>query len=99
MIKFCDSTNTTGIISNSTAQNGIWILPNPASDELTIQSSSNIESINIYDLAGQKIYESELNTRHAILTTKINIRNFSKGIYFVEVSDRNEKTVKKFVKE
>jgi type IX secretion system substrate protein/Kelch motif protein len=90
-----DSVCTTGIDEVSSANFQFSVLPNPAKDFITINYSFNeIEKLNltIINIEGIVIYESQL------LQSTISLKDFSKGIYFVEVSDGKQKTVKKFVK-
>ncbi len=75
------------------------ISPNPAKDFLIINYPliNGKEKINltITDVNGNKVFESQLlQTLSTISLTK-----FSKGIYFVELSNDRQKAVKKFLKE
>jgi hypothetical protein len=72
----------------------ISIYPNPASDNLTIESPQKSE-IEIVNLQGQltKSFTAISNK------TTIDVSGFAKGIYFVKVKTKNGVAVKKFVKE
>ncbi len=73
--------------------NDITIYPNPVSDKLFISSENTvIEKISVYSLTGRKVAEVVDETN------SIDVSNLSKGIYFIEISSTEGKTVKKFIK-
>jgi hypothetical protein len=57
------------------------IYPNPTSDNFTIEMDSNIKSVEIYSLQGQKVLTSKLKD--------VDVSNLSKGIYLVQIEDEN----------
>lgn len=79
----------------------IGIFPNPATDYITIstKSKSSSAAITITNVQGKKIFSNKFSATNGQIAGTINISNFSKGIYFVEVSDGENKTIKKFVKQ
>ncbi|MCD4792076.1 MAG: T9SS type A sorting domain-containing protein [Bacteroidales bacterium] len=78
----------------------ISIYPNPARDFINISSSSNIESVVVYDVAGRVIIEIDTMTpSHRINKSKLNISNLNSGIYFVKISGNFGVVVERFVKE
>lgn len=69
------------------------LYPNPTSDQLNIQLTSNQTSANwsIYNLAGKKVKAgSQLK--------QINVADLSSGIYLIDINTGEEKVVKRFVK-
>jgi hypothetical protein len=64
-------------------QTKVTLFPNPVKDYLSVKLSNNEEvvTISIYNLLGKKIKTSQKN--------KINISNFQKGVYFLEVRTNN----------
>ena len=65
--------------------------PNPVKNSFEIKNASFIESIEIFSINGQKLYENSIND----IYTKIDTSNFSKGIYVVKVKALGvEKTIK-----
>ncbi len=60
---------------------GFEIFPNPASDKITVKSSSEIENIHVYNNSGQLILDKEVNA----LQFEINVAQYECGIYFVKV--------------
>ena len=81
---------TTSIVNSEVDYFNIY--PNPASDELTIQFSDNLNHvILIYDMYG-KLVLSKITSETEIL----NISNLSNGIYIIKIDDRqNKKLIKK----
>lgn len=73
----------------------IEIYPNPAKDMLTIQSEENIQEVNIYNVMGQKVKDLHVGTNHI----SVDIANLSKGMYIIQITTQNGKSVKKFIKE
>ena len=57
------------------------LYPNPANDIVSIDLETEIKSIEIYSLQGQKVHSSK--------EKQVNISNLSKGIYMVRVEDEN----------
>jgi hypothetical protein len=83
-------TPVTGI-QNMGVQNSITIFPNPASSDVNIVSKKIIDKINIVNISGQIIYETEPRENNIKL-------NFNKaGIYFMSVRCDHQTTVRKLV--
>ncbi|HKR06493.1 MAG TPA: T9SS type A sorting domain-containing protein [Bacteroidia bacterium] len=91
-----------GINNTDFKKNKITFYPNPAFDIASI-SLNNIENrageIRIIDVYGKIVYVQQLQSLNSNLPIKINVSNFSKGIYFFIIADGKGKTVNKFVKE
>ena len=80
-------------IKNVVAGSTLSIFPNPATTELTIQSTNEpIKQITITNLLGQTVY----NQMHSTDKVQVNISSLPTGVYFVKVNDTE---VRKFVKE
>jgi hypothetical protein len=79
-------------VKNPEPSETISLHPNPATNSVTIESSSKITSITLSNALGQILYNNNYNS----LTADLNLTNFPSGIYFVRI---NGTTVKKFVKE
>jgi len=76
---------------------GITIYPNPASDVLTFNShSSLINSIEIYNALGEKVYSDVIMQKSAC---SINISAFAKGVYVVKVRTDKGLEVEKIINE
>lgn len=77
-------------------QNQISIYPNPAKDLIKIEMDQDqgFVDISILNLHGQAI----LNKNSSNPITEIEIGSLERGIYFLEISFRDEKLIKKFIK-
>jgi hypothetical protein len=73
--------NTTGIIENN---NTISIYPNPSNGEFNIAASSNeLSDLTVKDITG-KIVISKVFSSNAI----INLNNYAKGVYVVNIKNK-----------
>jgi hypothetical protein len=79
----------TTVISN---ENFISIYPNPSSGSFTIINSDQEFSIEIYNLLGQKVFESKANNGSAEINSNLN-----QGIYLVKITDTFETSIKKII--
>jgi len=81
----------TGIPENQ--EENILLYPNPTSSILTLNTSEQINSVNIIDITGKtvKTIASNSNT--------IDVSDLVKGIYFLQVQTDNGITNNKFIKE
>ncbi len=90
-----DSSNCT-LSSESIESNSFSLYPNPAIDEISIESNtaSEITSVSIYDVLGKVVY-----TAKGTIENKINIQELKIGAYFVKITDsQNFTTTQKFLK-
>ena len=71
-------TNTTDLTAATTYVN---VFPNPAKTNLNIQSNDEIQSLRLYNLAGQEIQSVVVQD----LTTQLNIQQLAQGIYVLKV--------------
>jgi len=58
------------------------IYPNPSDGEFNTKCNGNINSIEIYNYLGEKVYGNILKQQ---ASTKIDLSGFPKGIYFVKI--------------
>ncbi len=72
----------------------IKIFPNPSSGIFTVQSPQKIQSIKVSDNGGKIIYQSSI-VRNNI--TKINLSDYPKGIYVVNITQKNKVITEKIV--
>jgi hypothetical protein len=85
-------------LGDEATKNSFRAYPNPVTNTLNLDLDNydNNLSVNIYNTLGSLIL-SKRNLTAA--TNKINVSNFDKGIYFVEIKDKDNKSVvKRFVK-
>ena len=73
----------------------VSLFPNPAASEITLAFRENVRyQVQVYNTLGELLHQSD-----GISPMKIDISDFSPGIYFVKSSDRKHMAVmKKFVK-
>ena len=86
-------------ISSIDESTGISFFPNPATSELTVQSSQfvEIENIEMYSSLGKKVFEKHPSSDIGHLS--ISVADFPPGIYFITVTDQaGNKVTKKVVK-
>ncbi len=87
MYKDCDTIDTN--------DNIISIYPNPATDNLTIETNFKEEHrLEIINLLGQAIYTTYIGRK-----SMINTSNYASGLYFLKIYTDKEIVVRKFVKE
>ncbi|MDB4167968.1 T9SS type A sorting domain-containing protein, partial [Polaribacter sp.] len=70
------------------------MFPNPASDVLNISSQSTINTVEIYNVLGQKVITMQVEDTSA----EINVSNLNAGIYLIKYEINNSTSTKKFVK-
>ena len=71
----------------------ISLFPNPVKDYITIETNAVIDTISIYDINGRQIKLFEM------ISDKIDVSTFEKGIYFIKASINNEFQTLKFIKD
>jgi len=73
----------------------ISIYPNPCTGKFSVNSNSDIKSIEIYDVFGKKVYAtSKFNLQ---TSNEIDLSDFPKGIYFVKIYDELKNYTQKIV--
>lgn len=73
--------------------NQLIIYPNPADQEVFINTNKN-GKLSVYNQSGQKVIDFNLETGK----NKLNIGNFSSGIYLFRIVTDNKIIIKKVVK-
>lgn len=86
-----------GVGIDNLSMNGIDVSPNPATSFVNVSWAKNISAkqLIICDNLGRKVKEMNLNS--AEFSTKINIKDFKSGLYFISVYSINEVLKAKFV--
>ncbi|WP_161555163.1 T9SS type A sorting domain-containing protein [Dokdonia sinensis] len=68
------------------------LYPNPASGQVLLNSSSTLNEVSIYNVAGQLVQSSQL------VGDKLDISRLNSGVYFIQVTDdANQTATKKLV--
>jgi hypothetical protein len=98
----CSRTVTSNIVVDACASideienNSLIVFPNPTNTDLTIVSNtSTISSINVYDAAGRLVETlSDINTNEI----KIDVTNYSTGVYNFEIKTETSTLRKRIIK-
>jgi hypothetical protein len=77
-----------------TTATALELFPNPAKEEITIQSAVPIDSITICDIQGRVVYR---NTESFSGTKKILLSGISTGMYFIYATGENANLIKKII--
>ncbi|MGO3181454.1 MAG: T9SS type A sorting domain-containing protein [Aequorivita sp.] len=73
----------------------IVLFPNPTSDKIFVETNSQIEKIQVFDLMGREV----LDVSPLAEKTELNLSHLTTGIYMAVISSEGKKHVKKMVKE
>lgn len=86
-------------VDDFAALDKIMIAPNPSNGVFTISKNNqtSISKVNIFNINGKvvKVVDSELDLE----TIQIDLSKFSKGVYFVEITNEKDKIVRKVILE
>ena len=70
------------------------IYPNPVQDQLTIQHSTAMNRVQIFDIYGKLLQSEELDGT----STSLNVSGLASGTYIVRITDDQNVVVRKFIK-
>lgn len=88
----CIKDATTGLGTSDIKKVPVGVYPNPTTDILHIKTDSEVESVNLTSIAGQKIHIQFSNHQ-------LNMEGIPKGVYIVEFILKNgQKVSKKIIK-
>jgi len=79
---------------NDNTKNSIKIYPNPVLDYVNINYSSKIESVEIYNVAGQKVATKSWNADSGTM----DMRNLAPGMYIINLKSGNDVKAVKVIK-
>jgi hypothetical protein len=90
-------------------ENNIFLFPNPATSEITVQSGKHalsevegfkVQSVEVFDMVGQRMIEDlTLNPSPNGEELRVDVSSLASGIYFVKVRGEKQERVAKFVKQ
>ena len=85
-------------ISEANLSASISVFPNPAVNNVTIETANNqtIQNVKVYDVLGKLLMEQAVNNLERV---ELTVSNLEKGIYYMEISTEAGKAIKKFNKE
>ena len=81
-------------IESIVEDNSITLYPNPTNSEVNISSQNIINSIEIFNSLGQRVYQSVVNSMEKV----IDISSFVNGVYILGVNTENGVIRKKIIK-
>ena len=87
-------------LEGGTMINSLDLYPNPTRDIFNVSFvSEKIQtlSIRVMNIVGEVIYEESLEEFVGEYTKQINLENYSKGVYFLEINDTNGTINKKII--
>jgi hypothetical protein len=93
---------TTGVTETNTIGDQINLYPNPANNNATITLNLDKEStvsVAIYQVNGALVAKKEYGKLSGGMLLPIEMANFSKGMYFVNITIDGKTSIKKLVKE
>ena len=71
-----------------------YIYPNPAKDNIVIENINfSINSIDIYNITGQLVMSKNVNSMNTVL----NISDFQKGVYLLDIKSNNNSIKRKII--
>lgn len=76
-----------------TSRPSLQLYPNPATHALTVQAINEGDRLTIYNALGQQVYQSEMRTP----TAQLSVADWLPGIYFVEWSGAQGRSIKKLI--
>ncbi len=77
------------------------IIPNPAIDQIELYISNGQNDaieVSIIDAIGQILHNQVIFNEKELIQTKINVADYARGIYFVQLISGNQSVTKKFIK-
>jgi len=84
-------------VDDFSSLNTISIAPNPSNGLFTITKNiqTSISKVTVFDINGKilKVIDSEL----ALDSIQMNLSDFSKGVYFIEITNDTDKVVRKII--
>ncbi len=89
-----------GLNEQSITDFSVRLYPNPNNGvfDLVLFSSTNDKyQISILNVLGQEVYKSEEFQAHGMIQRSLNLNNPAKGVYYISVSTKDQRLVKKMI--
>jgi uncharacterized protein YacL (UPF0231 family) len=74
--------------------NNVLVCPNPAQNQLFIQTEDIINRVSVINIAGQTIMNMDVNDYKS---TSLNVSGLSSGVYLVQIETSSDFTIKRGV--
>ena len=101
VLSYC-SNSTVNVPNHTPSTSSFTVYPNPVNDIVTIDvfnsNKSDANSYRIFDVVGNVIADKNIGSIAGSYSEKVDISNYSKGIYFIELIQDGVKSTKKIVK-
>ena len=81
-------------VEELTLEKSIKVYPNPATNQLNVKVSNDIKEIKVYNYVGQVVYGTSVTSTKTI---QINTSEYKAGIYLMQFTTENGKTITKKV--
>ncbi len=78
-------------------QNNINVYPNPSTNNITISGIEDVESIRIFDTKGSLVYSENIESN--LTKLKLDISNYTNGLYFIQIISNNNLQQIRFIKQ
>jgi len=78
------------------------VYPNPATDELEIRFASDEETtyqIQLFDASGRLVYDKTHNGTEGLNTSKLNVSEFKRGLYLLQLKSGEHSQIQKVILE
>jgi hypothetical protein len=72
--------------------NTVSISPNPTKDIISISSTIHIQSIQVYSVIGELLFEQKNNLKN------VNLKPYPDGLFFMKINSKNGTVLKKVIK-
>ena len=95
----CESECVNVSINEKTISDFVFY-PNPVKDQISVEFSSNVIQsldVKIFDFIGREIYFEYLNNFNGNYKRKVDLSNYKKGIYFIQISSDEGVLNRKFI--
>jgi hypothetical protein len=91
-------TPNTGVFTYGEEVKNVSVYPNPSSDVLTVLFDAQSENSNIMmtDITGKQVYNKQISSS-SFTNHSVDVSNFTKGIYFLTVTNGSSRSVQKVV--
>jgi hypothetical protein len=97
-LSICDSLSVITKRIKLKESNGLFVFPNPATNQLNLVFDKNSAgTISIFDAMGKEVYSCNINNPSSELP--IDLSNFTNGIYYVNYKNKDVSIHKKFIKQ
>lgn len=92
--------NVLGVENTTTALSDVVIFPNPATNKINVQCKLNPSTqtnVTITNTIGQVVFNGSYTTPSGMFSEDISLKDFSNGVYFMNISNNGQEETKQFV--